>query len=319
MYTCTCTKAERSMLDLYTYLCIIVLQIKLCQKWLHHRISLAALASTDPSVTHHLLTLLIYCTASLSSSPSQNLAIPLRMLEIYLNPLTYPEQQRSKIVPLLCRNLVASGYFTAMRSLLEHRAPPPDETDHAHSPLADSILTLLIRPLLCMGPERSLYKTFALNLFSQPLTPHLCYIILPHLMTFNLDFARLLEAIRGVALEGMASPLDLLYASIQLLHSRLKSLSQQLLADYFHVVAVLLSKVHPDDVMLQDMEEDFDDVMSVDGLNDLDPLSSQDELLACCLSILCGREIPDRIRQERCASELQKFFSRINLMGWSSS
>ena len=117
-------------------------------------------------------------------------------------------------------------------------------------------------------------------------------------MTFNLNFTRLLEAIRGVALEGVASPLDLLYATIQLLHSRLKLMSQQLLADYFHVVAVLLGKVHPDDIMLQDMEEDFDDVMSVDGLSDVDPLSSQDELLACCLSTLCGREIPDRIRQE---------------------
>ena len=276
-----------------------MLQIKLCQKWLHHRVSLATLASTDPSITHHLLTLLTHCTTSLSSSPSQNLAVPLRMLEIYLNPLSYPEQQRSKIVVQLCRNLVARGYFTAMRSLLEHRAPPPDGTDHAHSPLADSILKLLIRPLLCMGPEQSLYKTFALNLFSRPLTPHLCYIILPHLVTFNLNFARLLEAIRSVALEGVASPLDLLYASIQLLHLRLKSLSQQLLADYFHVVAVLLGKVHPDDITLQDMEEDFDDVMSVDGLGDLDPLSSQDELLACCLSALCGREIPDRIRQEK--------------------
>ena len=287
-------------------MCNFVVQIKLCHKWLHHRVDLATLASTDPSISHYLLTLLTHCTASLSSSPSQNLAVPLRMLEIYLNPLTYPEPQRSKIVTHLCRNLVARGYFTAMRSLLEHRAPPPDGTDHTHSPLADSILKLLIRPLLCMGPERSLYKVFALNLFSQPLTPHLCYIILPHLMTFNLDFARLLEAIRGVALEGAASPLDLLYASIQLLHSRLKSLSHQLLADYFQVVAVLLSRVHPDDVMLQDMEEDFDDVMSVDGLADLDPLSSRDELLACCLSILCGKEIPDRIRQERYVLEQQK-------------
>lgn len=186
-----------------------------------------------------------------------------------------------------------------MKSLLENRAPPPDDVDHTHSPLVGSILKLLIRPLLCLGPERSLYQIFAVDLFSRPLTPHLCYIILPHLMTFDLNLSRLLEAIRDVALEGVASSLDLLYASIQLLHSRLKSLSQQLLADYFQVVSVLISGVRPDDITLPDIEEDIDDVMSVDGLDDLDPLSSRDELLACCLSVLCGREIPDRIRQER--------------------
>lgn len=186
-----------------------------------------------------------------------------------------------------------------MRGLLENRAPPPDGADHTHSLLADSILKLLIRPLLCLGPERSLYKVFAVDLFSQPLTPHLCYIVLPHLMTFDLDLSHLLAAIKGVALEGVASSLDLLYASIQLLHSRLRLLSQQLLADYFQVVAVLISGVRPDDVTLHDLEEDIDDVMSVDGLNHLDPLSSRDELLACCLGVFCGKEIPDRFRQER--------------------
>ena len=186
-----------------------------------------------------------------------------------------------------------------MRCLLENRAPPPDGVDHAHSPLTDSILKLLVCPLVHVGSEQSLYKLFTLDLFSRPLTPHLCYIILPHLMTFDLDLARLLESIRGVALEGVASSLDLLYALIQLLHSRLKLLSQQLLSDYFKVVAVLLGCVHPDDIAVQDLDDDFDDVMSIDGMDELDPLSSRDELLACCLSVLCGREIPDRIRQER--------------------
>ena len=194
---------------------------------------------------------------------------------------------------------MARGYFAAMKSLLEHRAPPPDGTDHVHSPLADSVLELLIRPLLGVGPEQTMYKVFALNLFSQPLTPHLCYIILPCLMTFDLDLSCLLEAMRGVAVEGVASSLELLYSLIQLLHSRLKSLNQQLLSDYFGVVAVLLSRVHPDHVTLHDMEDDFDDLMSVDGVDELDPLSSRDELLACCLSILCGKEIPDRVRQEK--------------------
>ena len=190
-----------------------------------------------------------------------------------------------------------------MRCLLENRAPPPDGADHAHSPLADSILKLLVHPLVCLGAEKTLYKVFALDLFSQPLTPHLCYIILPHLMTFELDLGLLLEAIRSVAVEGVASSLDLLYASIQLLHSRLNSLSQQLLADYFKVVAVLLSGVRSDDITLHDVEDDFDDVMSIDGLDEPDPLSSRDELLACCLHVLCGREIPDRIRQERYVHE----------------
>lgn len=222
------------------------------------------------------------------------------MLEVFLDPSSYPEAHGSLLVSRLCRNLVARGYFTAMRHLLENRAPPPDGEDHAHSLLADSILKLLIHPLLRMGPEKELYKVFALDLFSRPLTPHLCYIILPHLMTFNLNLGRLLEAIRGVAVEGVASSLDLLYALIQLLHSRLKSLSQQLLADYFQVVAVLLGGVRPSEVTLHDVEDDdFDDVMSIDGFDEPDPLSSRDELLACCLNVLCGREIPNRIRQER--------------------
>lgn len=221
------------------------------------------------------------------------------MLEVYLDPLSYPESHGSRLVSRICQNLVARGYFTAMRGLLENRAPPPDGADHTHSLLADSILKLLIHPLLCLGPEQSLYKVFAVDLFSKPLTPHLCYIVLPHLMTFDLDLSHLMEAIKSVALEGVALSLDLLYALVKLLHSQLKLLSQQLLADYFLVVSILISGVRPSDVSLHDLEEDIDDVMSVDGLNDLDPLSSRDELLACCLGIFCGREIPERFVQER--------------------
>ena len=201
---------------------------------------------------------------------------------------------------------LVAGYFSILKRLLEQRVPPPEGSDHTPSPLASSLLDYLTRPLLCGRKDFALYASFASELFSAPLTPHICYLVLPRLSTSDLSLEHLLGSLlRGVVSypRGVASPLVLLYAVLQLVHPKLKVLSQQLLAQYLQLLAVLLSNCSKDHVTSHDptADEDFDDdvhVMEVDR-SQLDPLGSHDELLQCCISTITGSEVPRRLKHEK--------------------
>ena len=58
-----------------------------------------------------------------------------------------------------------------------------------------------------------LYVAFLTELFSPPLTAHTCYLVLPHIATFDLPLAPLVGALRRV---GVAPSLELLYALLSL-------------------------------------------------------------------------------------------------------
>lgn len=67
----------------------------------------------------------------------------------------------------------------------------------------------------------SLYVAFASELLS-PLTPHVCYLVLPHLLTFDLPLEGMIHAILGIVERGSVAPTpELLYAILQMVHSRL--------------------------------------------------------------------------------------------------
>ena len=79
-------------------------QIKLCQKWLHHRTAMVdQLATVQPPslpssrhniapasmCAYHLRSLLGRCCRDLIGHASQPLAVPLRTLEVFTSPETY--------------------------------------------------------------------------------------------------------------------------------------------------------------------------------------------------------------------------------------
>ena len=67
------------------------------------------------------------------------------------------------------------------------------------------------------------------------------------------------------------------------------------------MLAVLLRHTPRDHVTSGEEEEEEEEkvgwLMEVAG--DPDPLSSRDELLACCVAGVTGKQLPNRLRQER--------------------
>ena len=103
----------------------------------------------------------------------------------------------------------------------------------------------------------------------------------------------------GVIKGGVVSSLELLYAVLKLFHSQLESklLTQQLLAKYLQLLAMLLNTTPIEHMLSHDSDDeyDFDDVMSIDGD---DPLSSQEELLRSCLFIISEDGVVRRLQKE---------------------
>ncbi|CAG5130999.1 unnamed protein product [Candidula unifasciata] len=82
------------------------------------------------------------------------IAIPMRMLEIFLSPSTYssvhPGQgmDTHKLLSRLLRSLVNAGYFRCLRKLLSSRVPPSlEESAVPPTPVAESIFDLIMSPV----------------------------------------------------------------------------------------------------------------------------------------------------------------------------
>ena len=189
---------------------------------------------------------------------------------------------------------------------METRVPAPAGVDdRTHSPLGSSLLEYIARPFSHGVEEEGLYVTLARDVFNSPLSPHVCYLILPHLMTIDLNLNNLLEALlEGVAIGGVASSLELLYILLRLVHNHIRSkfISQKSLAQYLQLVALLLSTINTGHVRSHDDyydDDDDDDNMESMDEGDLDPLASREELYASCMATITGSEVPTRLRLER--------------------
>ncbi|XP_059156173.1 ubiquitin-protein ligase E3C-like [Physella acuta] len=82
------------------------------------------------------------------------IAIPMRMLEIFLSPLTYGNinfggnTDNQKFVSELLQSLVNKGYFNCLRKLLNSRVPASlEKTSVPPTPIAESIFELIMSPV----------------------------------------------------------------------------------------------------------------------------------------------------------------------------
>ena len=87
----------------------ISLQIRLCQKWLQFRKALATEACSNTVCAFHLRRVLNKCCLTLHAHPSQPLALPLRMMEVFLDKGNYPESHRHTITIYLGSYLINCG------------------------------------------------------------------------------------------------------------------------------------------------------------------------------------------------------------------
>lgn len=188
-----------------------------------------------------------------------------------------------------------------MRTLLEHRTPPPVSLDdYTHSRLTSSILDYISRPFSTeLVGEGMAYLPLVNELLAPPLTPYICYTIIPHLRTLELNLGVFIETLLTGIIAGNISPsFQLMYVVLELVHSRLTLISQTALTQYLRLLALLLDNVQLDHMTSTNLyEEEEDDESMEEG--ESDPLTSAEELRKCCVTTITGDKLAIRVKQER--------------------
>lgn len=275
------------------------LQIKLCQRWIQFRVELSSLILSLPASFLHLSHVLTWSCDTVSS-PQINPTLLLRTIEVFLDPATYPRDHAPIVIRHLCTHLIQHHFFRSLLSVLQLKAPPPEDADTTPTPLVASLLGYLTRPLIALPDDSLIYESLAKEVLSSTHSAHVTYYVLPHLARSTLNVSALVRAIlSGITSGGVAPSLELLFAVIRLVHSRLTPAisDQQLLHDYLQLVSLLLSHTPSSHVTVEE-EEEYDDDMSV-GDVDMEPLSSRDAMLHHCLATVGGEELPRCLQQNR--------------------
>ncbi len=278
---------------------LFIFQVKLCQKWIQFRSEISLVVSHSQSWFFHLTRLLVHSSNSLPS-PRITPALLLRTIEIYLSPSTYSisEEKNSELVSKLNTHLVKNQFFLSLLSLMEAKVPPPDDLDTVPSPLATSLLSYMTLPLL--GGDACCYEALAREVLARSTSPHLCYLVIPHLVNSDLNLEMLVHSISmGVVSGRVPASLELLYGLLRLVHFRLTSpnMKNKTILDYLHVVSLLLDHAPLNHVTSMDTRDsDADDIMVTE---DSTPLSSPEAILRHCLVIVGGEEIPKCIRLKK--------------------
>lgn len=281
-----------------------ILQIKLCQKWILFRSELAQLVTTSPSNFLFLLRLLTWSCDSLSY-PHINPSLLLRVIEVYLDPLTFDPDAAPVIILRLSNHLVKRQFFQSLLTLLKQKAPPPDDITTTPPPLVGSVLSFMTRPLSYSQATGShALEALANEVLSHSRSPYVSYYIVPHLMTnSDLNLAVLIHCVlSGVVRGGVAPTVELLYAIVQLCHPKLTSSasSDHFLQDYLQLVSTLLDHAPLSHVTSGEVKEDDDDDSDSDVMmEDNDPLSSCETMMFHCLVTLGGPEIVTCMNREK--------------------
>lgn len=87
-------------------------QILLCQKWLQTKEIRVKEACSNATCAFYLQRILVLCILRLRSCPEQALAVPLRMLEVFLSPQSYGTQDSTaseRLLERLMETLVNNG------------------------------------------------------------------------------------------------------------------------------------------------------------------------------------------------------------------
>lgn len=280
--------------------CPLIFQIKLCQRWIQFRAALSSLTFAPSSPTLlHLSTLLTWSCDAVSA-PNLNPTLLLRTIEVYLDPATYQHDHAPTMITHLCKHLIKNRFFSSLLHLLKHKTPPPEDANTVPPPLADSLLVYLTRPLVSGCEDEGMYESLANEILSSSLFPHVSYYILPHLKKSGINLSLFISSLlTGVTNGGVDPSLQLLYSTLELVHSRLLTLEAGLLESYLELVSVLLSSHIPSGHLSvgRGGYEEEEEGMEVEG--EEDPLSGPDAMLRHCLVTMGGGEVASALQQHR--------------------
>ncbi|GAB6029035.1 hypothetical protein CHUAL_004823 [Chamberlinius hualienensis] len=130
----------------------------------------------------------------------QSYALPFRIIEVFLDQNTYLKNnittaKSHRLVMHSVLYLVKNGYYPCLRSMIDTLIPNTIELKvTASTPVADSLLQLLLKPLSFVGTTTELdFKNFVLREFSraflcQPFSSQVQEFILPSLFQNTVDF-----------------------------------------------------------------------------------------------------------------------------------
>jgi len=170
----------------------------------------------------------------------QSLAIPFRVIEVFTSKDTYAslinQEDTEKLLSLIWTHLVTKDYFVMLRNVLEKRVPEPyEETTKPPTPLAASILDMLIRPLNTTFEDRVtkslILEKFFLQVSNGPFSTQFKNFAMPVIlksMPSNLKPSQILSSLLindGLCLR-MPQSIWSFYTFVKIIGSQIDSMTQ---------------------------------------------------------------------------------------------
>ncbi|XP_045600772.2 ubiquitin-protein ligase E3C [Procambarus clarkii] len=232
-------------------------------------------------------------------------APPLRLLEIILAPaswsttLSHPDQQL--FLSTLYLHLINGGYYHQMVHLLVTRVPEVYETTEVPpTPLADSLLNLLMKPLIfaCAVNDSTLLSSVIQELcqdvFGGATHSQICNFVIPCLassVNYKLPMDRIVAVLGSRSLKFLDScpAPPLLYSLLMLVHSSAEFHDANTLCNYLQAISELLGGATSylvSDVSEVDSDDEDEDMM--DSSKPADPVLCK--LAEECVSVVNSTE-----------------------------
>uniref|UniRef100_A0A673AVF5 HECT-type E3 ubiquitin transferase n=1 Tax=Sphaeramia orbicularis TaxID=375764 RepID=A0A673AVF5_9TELE len=188
---------------------------------------------------------------------SLNVAIPMRMLEIFSSDRTYlpciPDANYvASLLEQILHYMVQKGYYRSLYILVNHRLPSSLEySDTASIPLASTLLEHILKPLhftyssCTTGARQFVFAAFTEEFISAPFTEQIFHFFIPALSDFRLSFPfeaflNSLQATIGSSSSAQTQAPWLFYFVLSAGENCLGSLSEEGLLLYLRALQTLL-------------------------------------------------------------------------------
>ncbi|MED6293919.1 Ubiquitin-protein ligase E3C [Characodon lateralis] len=178
--------------------------IWLCQNLVKHNSQFVKLLNSPQKQTcvFQIKRILGFCCRLLQNCPddSLNVAVPMRMLEIFSSERTYllviPDTNIvASLLEQILHYMVQKGYYKSLYSLVNHRLPPSLEYSDAPSiPLASTLLEHILKPLhftyssCTTGARQFVFAAFTEEFISAPFTEQIFHFFIPALSDHRVSF-----------------------------------------------------------------------------------------------------------------------------------
>uniref|UniRef100_A0A3Q3JF66 Ubiquitin-protein ligase E3C n=1 Tax=Monopterus albus TaxID=43700 RepID=A0A3Q3JF66_MONAL len=188
---------------------------------------------------------------------SLNVAVPMRMLEIFSSERTYllvisDANYVALLLEQILHYVVQKGYYRSLYILVNYRLPSSLEYSDAPSvPLASTLLEHILKPLhftysSCMtGARQSVFAAFTKEFISAPFTEQIFHFFIPALsdLSFSFPFEAFLSSLQAIISSSSAAQSQapwLFYFVLSVGENCLGSLSEEGLLLYLRALRTLL-------------------------------------------------------------------------------